>query len=127
MPANKTRGDVRQADKPQFLRSLAAALRAAADTLERDASMGEAITPGRPSSDSAPVETDWIQDVVAKLPPLMTVSETAKALRMSARNVSRNVARGRLVTVRTGVGGGSRVLIARAEVARFLRRLDVEP
>lgn len=113
---------------PQFLRSIATALRVAADALERDASTAETTARGRQSSDPTPLETDWVQDVVAKLPPLMTISETAKVLRMSARNVSRNVARGRLAAVRTGVGGGSsRVLVARAELARFLRRLDAEP
>jgi excisionase family DNA binding protein len=113
---------------PHLSRSLATALRAVADALERDAEAAETSVRARPVAGSEPLEADWVRDVVAKLPTLATVSETADALRMSRRTVSRHLARGRLNAVRTGVGGGSsRVLISRAEIARFLRRLHDEP
>ena len=107
---------------PDLSRSIVAALRAAAEMLERDANAADTRARARPIAESAPLEIDWVQDVVAKLPPLLTIPEAAKALRMSARNVSRLLAHGRLGAVRTGSGGGSsRVLIARVEIARFLR------
>jgi excisionase family DNA binding protein len=109
----------------ECLRSLAAALRAAAEVLERDAKSAEANAHPKGATESTPLATDWIQDVVIGLPMLVTTSEAAKALRMSARNVSRLLARRQLQAVRTGIGGGSRVLIARGEIARFLRRLEV--
>jgi len=92
---------------------------------ERDAKAAERDTPVHPAAASAPVDSDWIQDVVSELPRLLTTSEAAKVLRMSPRNIARIIVRGRLKTVRTGSGGGSsRVLIARAEMASFLQRLD---
>lgn len=95
-----------------------------AEAFERDADAVEANTRARPVAQSEPFESDWARDVVAKLPRLATISETAEALRMSTRTVSRLLAQGRLNAVRTGVGGGSsRVLSARVEIARFLRRL----
>lgn len=113
---------------PRLSRAIAAALRAAAEALDRDADAAETTTAMRHVAQSEPFEADWVRDVIANLPPLATISETAEALRMSRRNVSRLLARGRLDAVRTGVGGGSsRVLIARAEIARFLRRRDSEP
>ena len=113
---------------PRLSRAIAAALRAAAEAFDRDADAAETNTHARHDAESEPFEADWVRDVVVKLPPLVTISETAEALRMSRRHVSRLLARGRLDAVRTGVGGGSsRVLIARAEIARFLRRLHVEP
>jgi hypothetical protein len=113
---------------PRLSRSIAAALRAAAEAFDRDAEAAETSTHARHVAESEPFEADWVRDVVAKLPPLVTISETAEAPRMSRRNVARLLARGRLDAVRTGVGGGSsRVLVARAEIARFLRRLHVEP
>jgi excisionase family DNA binding protein len=113
---------------PHFSRSVAAALRAAAEAFERDADAVEANTRASRVPDSEPFESDWVRDVVAKLPPLATISETADTLRMSRRTVSRLLVQGRLNAVRTGVGGGSsRVLIARAEIACFLRRLHVDP
>lgn len=113
---------------PNLSRSLAAALRAAAEAFDRDADAIEANTRARPLPAVEPFEADWVRDVVAKLPPLATMSETADTLRMSRRTVSRLLVQGRLNAVRTGVGGGSsRVLIARAEIARFLRYLDFDP
>lgn len=113
---------------PNLSRSVAAALRAAAEAFDRDADAVEANARARPVADSEPLESDWVRDVLVKLPPLATISETAETLRMSRRTVSRLLVQGRLNAVRTGVGGGSsRVLIARAEIARFLRRLHLEP
>lgn len=110
----------------QWLRSVVAALRAAADVLERNANLAEANAAPSISAESPPLATNWIDDVVTGLPTLVSISESAKALRMSARNVSRLLARGHLRAVRTGIGGGSsRVLIARAEIARFLRGLEM--
>ena len=113
---------------PNLSRSIAAALRAAAEAFERDADAVETSTRAQHVADSKPLEADWVRDVITMLPPLATISETAETLRMSRRTVSRLLAQGRLDAVRTGVGGGSsRVLIARAELARFLRRLHFEP
>jgi len=109
----------------QCLRSVVAALRAAAEVLERDINAANENDGARPAPKLAPLGADWVQDVLTNLPALVTTSEAAKVLRMSSRNVSRLLARGQLSSVRTGFGGSSRVLIARVEIARFLRHLEV--
>jgi len=63
----------------------------------------------------------WIGEAVASLPPLATAKETAAVLRTTPRNLRRHVIAGRITSVRAELGGSSRVLFPRAEVARFLR------
>jgi excisionase family DNA binding protein len=67
---------------------------------------------------------DWIADTVASLAPLTTASEAAAALRTSPRNLRRMIADGRICAVRAKETGSSRVLIARVEIARYLRGLE---
>jgi excisionase family DNA binding protein len=109
---------------PQTLRQLANAQRMIAVALDHEAHAAEQAQVPHHTAAAPPFQGDWIQDIVGDLPRLATVTETAKTLRMSARNVRRLVARGQLAVVRTGVGGSSRVLVARAEIARFLLALE---
>ncbi|HET9930837.1 MAG TPA: helix-turn-helix domain-containing protein [Polyangiaceae bacterium] len=69
-------------------------------------------------------EIDWVAEVIAGLPALVTVKEAVAALRMSRRHFYRLVARGQIKTVQQSTGGSSRHLIARGEIARYLRSLD---
>lgn len=73
-----------------------------------------------------PLTDEWIADVVATLRPLCTIDEAAELLRTSTRNLRRLIAAGRIETVRSRQGGGSRVLIPRVELGRFLRGLASE-
>lgn len=61
--------------------------------------------------------------VAASSGRLLTLSETAAELRCSPRQVQRYIATGRLRAARATERGGSRVLIERAEVERYLRLL----
>lgn len=109
---------------PKTLRQLAAAQRAIAEALEHEADAAEQAPATQANVAPSPIERDWIRDTVGQLPRLATVFEIAQTLRMSARNVHRLVARGRLLAVRTGMGGSSRVLVPRAELVRFLSTLQ---
>lgn len=70
-----------------------------------------------------PTPQDWIDDVVADLPALATIPETAKTLRVSQRTIRRYMSAGRLRSVQHGAAGG-RVLISRTEVRRYLSSID---
>lgn len=67
---------------------------------------------------------DWIDEIVAGLPALVTSAEVADILRMSPRNVTRLMAIGRLHYVQQANGGSSRRLVPRSELARYLRALE---
>lgn len=67
--------------------------------------------------------TDWIEDALAALPPLVTVAEAMTVLRTSRRNVYRLTATGRVKALRDQPAGSSRLLIPRSELARYLRAL----
>jgi hypothetical protein len=108
---------------PKALRQIATAQRAIAEALEQEADAADQVRATRRTVVTSPLDSDWIQDTVGQLPSLATLAETAEALRMSVRNVHRLVARGRLIAVRAGAGGSSRVLVPRAQIARFLRAL----
>jgi excisionase family DNA binding protein len=98
--------------------------RRSAEALEQEADAAEQARATCSTVITSPLCSDWIQDTVGQLPRLVTVAETAEALRMSVRNVHRLVARGRLIAVRAGAGGSSRVLVPRAQIARFLSALE---
>jgi excisionase family DNA binding protein len=57
---------------------------------------------------------------VAHLPPLCTVTETAKTFRTSTRNVKRWIACGRLQAARVVRNGGSPLLIPRTAIEKLL-------
>jgi len=64
---------------------------------------------------------DWIQDATRDLAAMSTVAEAAKYLRVCKRTLQREIAHGRLTTVRLSTGNGaSRTLVPRAEIARYL-------
>ena len=67
--------------------------------------------------------TDWISEAVAALKPLATLNEASAVLRTSPRNLRRLIASGRIQSLRATDTGSSRVLIPRAEVARYLRTI----
>lgn len=61
---------------------------------------------------------DWIADVLAGRPALLTIEETAEIQRVSRRTVTRQIASGILSSVQVGAG----VRIPRLAVAEFLAR-----
>lgn len=67
---------------------------------------------------------DWIDDAIAALPVILTAAEAMTLLRTSKRNLYRLVASGKLRAVRPTEAGSSRLLIPRASVESYLRRLD---
>lgn len=71
------------------------------------------------ASASAP-SASWIDEAIRDLPPILTLAETAKALRMSVRHLRRVVDSGRLRTLRATEATTARVLVPRAEVGRYL-------
>lgn len=70
------------------------------------------------------MDPDWISDVVAKLPPILTAAEACNVLRTSRRNLSRLVASGRIHALRPSEGGSSKLLVPRASVESYLRALE---
>lgn len=109
---------------PNALRQIASAQRAIAEALEQEAEAAEQARATRSMTRSSPLHSDWIQDTVGQLPTLATLAETAEVLRMSVRNIHRLVANSRIIAVRAGAGGSSRVLVPRAQIARFLSSLE---
>ena len=69
-----------------------------------------------------PSTPTWIDEAVAGLPALCTIAETATLLRVSTRTVARYLAARELVCVQRA-DRSARVLIPRAEIARYLARL----
>lgn len=69
---------------------------------------------------------DWIDEALAGLPPILTVSEAMRVLRSSSRNLRRMVGDGRIQGLRSVDAGSSRVLIPRVSVERYLRALAGE-
>ena len=64
----------------------------------------------------------WIGEMLASFPPLMTAAEVEKVLRISPRTLRRMIEDGQIAGMRTGSGSGSaRLMIPRAEVARYLQ------
>lgn len=70
-------------------------------------------------------DPDWITDVIAKLPTLLTVAEVTGVLRTSRRNLYRLTAAGRIHTLRASESGSSRLLIPRASLESYLRGIEV--
>ena len=67
---------------------------------------------------------DWISELTADLPPLITTDEAAKLLRTTRRNIYRQIELGRLHSVQQAHGGSSRHLIPRTAVGQYLRSLE---
>jgi excisionase family DNA binding protein len=65
----------------------------------------------------------WVTDATAHLPPLLRINEVGAALRTHVRTVRRLIAAGRIRALRSREAGSSRVLVPRAEVARYLQSL----
>lgn len=57
---------------------------------------------------------------VAALPEFVLIEEAAIALRRHARTLRRDIACGRIRTVRLGTGGSARILIPREEITRLI-------
>jgi excisionase family DNA binding protein len=86
------------------------------------AEYGDPDGAGRDSPSPVP-EAEWLSAILTELPPLLTAEEAASLLRTSRRNLQRWIASGRLRAIAGGVGGSSRVLVPRTEIARFLASL----
>jgi excisionase family DNA binding protein len=61
-----------------------------------------------------------MSNIAATLPHLLTVDETAQALRLSPRAVRRRILAGELHAARLGRGPCAPVRITEAELARYL-------
>jgi excisionase family DNA binding protein len=61
-----------------------------------------------------------VEDLVAGLPPLVSIAEAAKHVRQSPRTIRSWIAQGRSAVVKTTASGSGRVLIPRVELGRFL-------
>lgn len=66
----------------------------------------------------------WIAAAIEPLPPIATIAEVCKALRVSDSTVRRLVALGYIRTIRTREAGSARVLFPREAVAAYLATLD---
>ncbi|HVU00378.1 MAG TPA: helix-turn-helix domain-containing protein [Polyangiaceae bacterium] len=69
------------------------------------------------------VKTDWIADLVAGAPKLLTVPEAADLLRISGRTLARKIAAGAIASI-GGEPGGTKRLIPRAALEVYLRGLE---
>ena len=72
------------------------------------------------------VAGDWVDEALVGLPPIVTVKEAIGVLRTSRRNFYRLLAAGKIEARRPADAGSSPHLIARSELARYLRGLVVE-
>jgi excisionase family DNA binding protein len=68
-------------------------------------------------------EPSAVADACSGLPPLMLLREVTAFLRIHERTARRLIAQGRIKALRSREAGSSRVLVARAEVARYLESL----
>jgi excisionase family DNA binding protein len=75
----------------------------------------------RPNADERPA---WVTEAVAELPAIARIEEVAGVIRMCPRTIRRLIASGQLTAIRGRESGAARVLIPRAEVARYLASLD---
>ena len=67
--------------------------------------------------------TDWVTELVAGLPPLLTLKEVMSTLRVGDRTARRMIADVRLRALREVESGSSRIRVPRAEIERHLRGL----
>ncbi|HVW26229.1 MAG TPA: hypothetical protein VHC69_12725 [Polyangiaceae bacterium] len=74
----------------------------------------------REPSTQAPTEPPWVAEAIRDLPPICKLPEVARVTRFSVRHLRRYIDAGQLRTLRATTGGSSRLLVARAEVGRFL-------
>jgi excisionase family DNA binding protein len=75
----------------------------------------------RARSATAGSVADWAAAAVSDLPSICTVDEAIGVLRMSRRHFYRQTSTGRIRTLKHGDGG--RLLVPRAELARYLESL----
>lgn len=68
--------------------------------------------------------TDWVETILADLPPLVTVDEAMTALRCSRRSLYRLTSGGRLLALRQEHAGSSKLLIPKTSIAAYLRSLQ---
>jgi len=66
---------------------------------------------------------DWVEEVVASLPSLLSVKECAEVLRSTPRHVYRLIGQGHLRTLQhsDSNGGSSRRLIPKSLLAEYIR------
>jgi excisionase family DNA binding protein len=74
----------------------------------------------RSSVDSEASRAEIAKQLVAELPPILSVDETAKVLRISRRTLGKLLALKRIKTIRYTTGGSARVLIPRTSIEAFL-------
>jgi excisionase family DNA binding protein len=61
-----------------------------------------------------------LQELAEELPLTLSLKEAANALKMHTRTVQRLISSGQLRAMRAVLTGGSRILIPRSELVRFL-------
>gem|GEM_PF-3450461 len=61
----------------------------------------------------------WLDDALRDAPPIMTLREVASLVKLSTRHLRRQIALGRLTTLRLG-NEDTAIRVARADVAQFL-------
>ena len=77
-----------------------------------------------PRVTSSHIMPEWVTDALREAPPILTKREVSTLVRLSGRQISRLMASGKLIPLRTTDAGSSRVLFARGEVARFLESIE---
>lgn len=68
----------------------------------------------------------WVVDATRDLPPLLRLKEVCAALRVHDRTVRRLIKSGRLHALKYGEAGSSRIIVPRAEIARYLLSLALD-
>jgi hypothetical protein len=71
-------------------------------------------------------QADWVDATLDGQPPLLTIPEAARLLRMSERQIYRMGRSGRLALVSKG-GEESRRVVPKVSIAKYLRALEVTP
>jgi hypothetical protein len=69
-------------------------------------------------------KTDWIDEAVGGLPPLVTTEETLKLLRICRRTFYKLVSLGKIKTLKQSTAHSAKHMVPRAEIARYLRSLE---
>jgi hypothetical protein len=68
-------------------------------------------------------KSDWIDEVVGALPPIVTSEEAFKLLRISRRSFYKLVALGKIKTLKQSTAHSAKHMVVRSELARYLRSL----
>jgi excisionase family DNA binding protein len=63
---------------------------------------------------------EYLRELVSELPVMVGIKQAAAVLNMHARTVQRILAAGEMRGIRPKLSGGSRVIIPRSEIVRYL-------